>query len=74
MPIFKLKCDRRYDTWWRDHYEIQADTLNDAINIILEGDVEPYDIESLMPDLHFEPKDVEILNEEGSVLYSTLQS
>lgn len=74
MPIFKLKCDRRYDTWWRDRYEIQADTLNDAINIILEGDVEPYDVESLMPDLSFEPKDIEILNEEGLVIYSTLQS
>ena len=62
-----------YNTWWRDHYEIQADSVEEAVNIILEGDVEPYDIESITPDLNFEPKETEILNEEGAVLYSTMR-
>ena len=62
-----------YNTWWRDHYEIQADSVEDAINIILEGEVEPYDVESIMPDLNFEPKELEILDGEGTVLYSTVK-
>lgn len=72
MPIFKLKCDRRYDTWWRDHYEIQADSVEEAVNIILDGDVIPYDTESIMPDLNFEPRETEILDDNGTVLYSTM--
>lgn len=69
MPIYKLKCDRMYNTWWRDHYEIQADSVEEAINIILEGDVEPYDIESITPDLNAEPVGTEILDSDGTVLY-----
>lgn len=68
MPIYKLKCDRMYNTWWRDHYEIQADSIDEAINIILEGDVEPYDTESI-PDLNAEPVGTEILDSDGTVLY-----
>ena len=73
MPIFKLKCDRRYDTWWRDHYEIQADSVEEAVNIILDGDVVPYDTESIMPDLNFEPRETEMLDGNGTVLYSTMR-
>lgn len=62
-----------YNTWWRDHYEIQADSVEEAVNIILEGDVEPYDIESITPDLNFEPRETEILDGEGNVLYSTMR-
>lgn len=62
-----------YNTWWRDHYEIQADSIEEAVNIILEGDVEPYDIESITPDLNFEPRETEILDGEGNVLYSTMK-
>ena len=57
-----------YNTWWRDHYEIQADSIDEAINIILEGDVEPYDTESI-PDLNAEPVGTEILDSDGTVLY-----
>ena len=62
-----------YNTWWRDHYEIQADSVEEAVKIILEGDVEPYDIESITPDLNFEPRETEILDGEGNVLYSTMK-
>jgi hypothetical protein len=73
MPIYKLKCDRMYNTWWRDHYEIQADSIEEAVNIILEGDVVPYDTESIIPDLNFEPRETEILDGDGNVFYSTMR-
>lgn len=62
-----------YNTWWRDHYEIQADSVEEAVNIILDGDVTPYDTESIMPDLNFEPRETEILDGNGTVLYSTMR-
>jgi len=62
-----------YNTWWRDHYEIQADSIEEAVNIILEGDVVPYDTESIMPDLNFEPRETEILDGDGNVFYSTMR-
>ena len=62
-----------YHTWWRDHYEIQADSVEEAVNIILDGDVVPYDTESIMPDLNFEPRETEILDGNGTVLYSTMR-
>ena len=73
MPIYKLKCDRMYNTWWRDHYEIKADSIDEAIKIILEGDVEPYDTECLH-DLNVEPVGTEILDGNGTVLYSAMKS
>ena len=61
-----------YNTWWRDNYEIQADSVEEAINIILECDVEPYDTESI-PDLNAEPRETEILDGDGNILYSTMR-
>lgn len=68
MAIFKLKKDSLYENWWRDYYEIEADSLEDAIKIILSGEVEPYDSRDLI-DICVEPVKVEILDEELNKIY-----
>jgi hypothetical protein len=72
MPIFKLKKDEKIETWWRDYYEIEADSLEEAIEIILSGEVDPYDTESMV-DLQMEPTETEILDEECNVVYDSKQ-
>ena len=68
MAIFKLKKDSLYENWWRDYYEIEADSLEEAINIVLSGKVEPYDTENLI-DALAEPVKIEILDEELNKIY-----
>lgn len=68
MAIFKLKKDSLYENWWRDYYEIEADSLEEAIKIVLSGEVEPYDMENLINALA-EPIKVEILDEELNKIY-----
>ena len=72
MPIFKLKKDEKIETWWRDYYEIEADSLEEAVEIILSGEVDPYDTESMV-DLQMEPTETEILDEECNVIYDSKQ-
>ena len=33
MPIFKLKKDELVHQWYRDYYEVEADTIEEAIEI-----------------------------------------
>ena len=68
MAIFKLKKDSLYENWWRDYYEIEADSLEDAINIVLSGEVEPYDTENLI-DALAEPVKIEIFDEKLNKIY-----
>lgn len=72
MSIFKLEKDEKIETWWRDYYEIEADSLEEAIEIILSGEVDPYDTESMV-DLQMEPTEIEILDEECNVVYDSKQ-
>lgn len=72
MAIFKLRKDEKIETWWRDYYEIEADSLEEAIEIILSGEVDPYDTESMV-DLQMEPTETEILDEECNVVYDSKQ-
>lgn len=69
MPIFKLIKDECFESWWRSHYEIQADTIEEAIELVYHGDVDPYDTENL-PDLMQYPIQTEIMDEECNVLIS----
>lgn len=68
MAIFKLKKDSLYENWWRDYYEIEADSLEDAIKMILSGEVEPYDSRDLI-ETFAEPVKIEILDEELNKIY-----
>lgn len=72
MAIFKLKKDEKISTWWRDYYEIEAETIEEAVAIILEGEVDPYDTEAMV-DLQMEPTETEILDETGNIVYDSKQ-
>lgn len=69
MPIFKLKKDELIEQWWRDYYEIEANTLEEALEILLDGDVDPYDSMPLVDGIP-DPLEMEVLDEEGNVIYS----
>lgn len=70
MPIFKLKKDELIKTWYRSHYEIEADTIEEAVNKIDE--VDPYDSE-LLDLFEQDPLKIQILNEDGKILYAIKQ-
>ena len=72
MAIFKLKKDEKIETWWRDYYEIEAKSIEEAVAIILEGEVDPYDTEAMV-DLQMEPTETEILDETGDIVYDSKQ-
>lgn len=72
MAIFKLKKDEKISTWWRDYYEIEAETIEEAVAIILEGEVDPYYTEAMV-DLQMEPTETEILDETGNIVYDSKQ-
>ena len=69
MPIFKLKKDELIQQWYRDYYEIEAETKEEALEILLYGDADPYDSMPLFDGIP-DPLEMEILDEEGNVLYS----
>lgn len=70
MPIFRLTKEEKLETWWKDWYEIQADTLEQAVEIVKSGEVDPYDVESFI-DLQAEPTAVEIYDSEGNLVYES---
>jgi len=67
MPIFKLIKDDCFESWWRSHYEVQAETLEEAVELVKNDEVDPYDTE-MLPDLMQTPIQVEIFDEDGNLL------
>lgn len=49
--IYKFKKYERVSQWWRDYYEIEADSKEEAIKMILDCSEEPYDSEILCDDI-----------------------
>lgn len=47
MPIFKLHKDSLWEQWYRDYYEVEAETIEEAVQMINDYDVDPYDSEPL---------------------------
>lgn len=72
MAIFKLKKNEKIETWWREYYEIKADSIEEAVKIILSGEVYPYDVEPMV-NLQMEPTETEILDETGNIVYDSKQ-
>lgn len=68
MPIFKLYVDSLYSTWYRDYYTIEAETEEEAVQMIKDYEVEPDESEPLY---EFEQEAVrtEIYNED-ELIYS----
>lgn len=72
MPIFKLKKDEKVETWWREYYEVEADTVEDAVQAMLNGDIDSYD-SKFMPEFGIDPLQVIIEDYNENILYDSEQ-
>lgn len=72
MPKFKLYKDSLWEQWYRDYYEVEAETIEEAVQMIKDYDVDPYDSEPLY-DFEQEPLKEEIVDQEGNILYDSKQ-
>ena len=72
MPIFKLHKDSLWEQWYRDYYEVEAETIKEAVQMIKDYDVDPYDSEPLY-DFEQGPLKEEIVDQEGNILYDSKQ-
>lgn len=70
MPIFNLKVDSLYKQWWRDYYEVEAETQEEAMQLILDEEVDSVDSELLIESVSQIPLKMEIMDEQGEILYS----
>ena len=70
MAIFNLKVDSLYQQWWRDYYEVEAETREEAIKLILDEEVDTVDSELLIESISQIPLKMEIIDEQGEILYS----
>lgn len=63
MPVFKLYADSLYPAWYRDHYTVEAESIEEAIQMIKDYEVEPDESEPLYEfeetPLEFEIRDAE---------------
>lgn len=41
MQTFELKVHKKYTCWWEDHYEVEAETVEEAVKLITENAVDP---------------------------------
>jgi hypothetical protein len=70
MPVFNLKVDSLYQQWWRDYYEVEAETKEEAIQLILDEEVDASDSELIIGSVSQIPLKMEIMDEQGEILYS----
>lgn len=70
MPVFNLKVDSLYKQWWRDYYEVEAETREEAVQLILDEKVDVVDSELLIESISQIPLKMEIMDEQGEILYS----
>lgn len=70
MPVFNLKVDSLYRQWWRDYYEVEAETVEEAVQLILDEEVDAVDSELLIESISQIPLKMEIMDEQGEILYS----
>lgn len=47
MPVFELYVDSLYPAWYRDYYTIEAETEEEAVQLIKDYEVEPDESEPL---------------------------
>ena len=72
MPVFKLKKDEKVEAWWREYYEVEADTVEEAVQAILDGDIDPYD-SKFMLEFGIDPLQVIIEDYNENILYDSEQ-
>lgn len=78
MPTFKLYKDIKYAAWDRLYYKVEAETKEEAIKKVIDGDVEEYDIEGIGDYETLYPEDnngeatIEILDEKFNTVYTNI--
>lgn len=72
MPTFKLTKQELIKQWWNDFYEIEADTLEEAIQKILDYEEDPYDSEPVV-EILAEPERIIILDKNRKEVYDSEQ-
>lgn len=70
MPVFKLTKQELIKQWWNDFYEVEADTLEEAVQRILDDDEDPYDSEPIV-EILVAPERVIVLDEKGHEIYDS---
>ena len=70
METFRLKKDEKVVMWWRDYYEVEAETKDEAVQMILNEEVDYEDSELLIKCSKQIPLKMEIMDEQGEILYS----
>ena len=66
MAKFKFYEDRQITAWTRDYFEVEAETLDDAISLIKQNNVR-------LDELELKNKDVEWLYRDGDVMWDTME-
>lgn len=72
MPIFKLTKQELIKQWWNDFYEVEANTLEEAIQKILDYEEDPYDSEPVV-EILASPERIIILDENRKEVYDSEQ-
>ena len=72
MPIFKLTKQELIKQWWNDFYEVEANTLEEAIQKILDYEEDPYDSEPII-EIQVAPERIIILDENRKEVYDSEQ-
>lgn len=72
MPVFKLTKQELIKQWWNDFYEVEADTLEEAIQKIVDYEEDPYDSEPV-GEVLAAPERIIILDENRREVYDSEQ-
>lgn len=77
MNTYKLYRDRLNKVWERAYFNVEAETLDDAIKLIVEDEIYPEDSELIYDTLEYlEPREnynkatEEVYNEDDDLVYS----
>ena len=66
MAKFKFYEDRQITAWTRDYFEVEAETLDEALALIKEHNVR-------LDELELKNKSVEWLYRDGDVMWDTME-
>ena len=75
VSLFKLYKDIKYTSWDRLYFEVEAEDINSAVQKIVDGDVDEYDVEgldvyeTLTPEENNDFSTIEIFSNTGELLY-----
>lgn len=74
MSTFNLYVDELIPTWFRYHYQVEADTIEEAIQKIIDCDAECYESEQLY-DFYNDATKIEIYDDlTDELLYENSKS